>query len=617
MTRWARINVFLIFTIPQLGLSSNEASSALRGGQHTLQEKERSLGSEDEYYQFHTGEFSEADRKFPLYVSLPAVGALTLISAFFTLLTQGLMGMDTIGLEIVEKGDDEKMALYASKIKKVRSSNSNQLMCTLMLGNVLTNATLAILAADALTLPIGLGVAVVLTLLFGEVLPQAAFARHTLQVGARMVPLGEALVLLLYLFTYPLAMILNLSNKEMGAVRQRTQLIERLQVLSEREHQLAAADEIAKKVAEGALLFRNRSTDDVMTPLEDAYMLPSSTRLGYTTIRQIFETGFTRIPVYGQHKNDYKGLLVTKDLMLADPEDEMKLGDFITIFNRKVETFYRDTKLVEVLNKFKKGGTHMGLVREVNIENDTNPYYEIRGVVTLEDVIEEILQDEIVDETDVFKDVDKQVKVNDGRESRVLNLAVFNPLWKSRREQLSREEVTTIASHLERVCFFDTGEESKLCLSIQAVEWLVAKCGVQNRTRATPPGVQAIAEEDILYEKGKEADKCTLILQGRVGIRAGRDEFRAEAGAFSVLARDALVPGAVFFSDYRAFLGTETVRLVQIAKVNFLEARELDRDKAQLAQAITDLAAEQQGYQSVRKTTNDYNKEGSPQMATL
>merc|ERR1719482_550276 len=129
------------------------------------------------------------------------------------------------------------------------------------------------------------------------------------------------------------------------------------------------------------------------------------------------------------------------------------LGDFINIFNRKVETFTLDTKLVEVLNKFKFGGTHMGLVREVNIECDTNPHFEIRGVVTLEDVIEEILQDEIVDETDVYKDVDNQVKVLDGRETRVLNLAVFNPLWKSRKERLSAEEVATIASHLERVVF--------------------------------------------------------------------------------------------------------------------------------------------------------------------
>merc|ERR1712202_65506 len=88
---------------------------------------------------------------------------------------------------------------------------------------------------------------------------------------------------------------------------------------------------------------------------------------------------------------------------------------------------------------------------------------------------------------------------------------------------------------------------------------------------------------------------CTLILQGRVGIRAGRDGFRSEAGAFSVLARDALAPGTSFVADYSAFLLTKTVRLVSITKVNFLEAMVLDKDKPLLAQAVTNLAAEVAG----------------------
>merc|ERR1719469_1663428 len=159
-----------------------------------------------------------------------------------------------------------------------------------------------------------------------------------------------------------------------------------------------------------------------MTPLDDSYMLDTETRLSYDTIRDIFETGYSRVPVYGRDKHDYRGLLYTKDLMLADPEDEMKLGDFIQIFQRKVETFFKTTKLVEVLSIFKKGGTHMGLVRVPNTKETTDSYFEVVGVLTLEDVVEEILQDEIVDETDVYVDVDKGVRVADGRNKRELNL---------------------------------------------------------------------------------------------------------------------------------------------------------------------------------------------------
>merc|ERR1719375_1433745 len=171
-------------------------------------------------------------------------------------------------------------------------------------------------------------------------------------------------------------------GKDLGIIYSSSELIEMVKL----QVSLGAADlesgMMAKQVVEGAVSFREKRVCDVMTPLNDAYMLSVDTCLGYDTIREIFHTGFSRIPVYGTDKHDYVGLLCTKDLMLADPEDEMKLGDFIKIFDRKSNTFNMDTTLLQALNFFKKGKTHMGLVRKTHADAE-HLGFSILGVLTL------------------------------------------------------------------------------------------------------------------------------------------------------------------------------------------------------------------------------------------
>merc|ERR1719310_992205 len=135
-------------------------------------------------------------------------------------------------------------------------------------------------------------------------------------------------------------------GKDLGIIYSSSELIEMVKLQVSLGATDLEAGKMAKQVVEGAVNFRNKRVVDIMTPLNDAYMLSIDTRLGYDTIREIFHTGFSRVPVYGTDKHDYRGLLCTKDLMLADPEDEMRLGDFIKIFDRKANSFKMSTKLV-------------------------------------------------------------------------------------------------------------------------------------------------------------------------------------------------------------------------------------------------------------------------------
>lgn len=533
---------------------------------------------------------------FPLVVGLLLIAILLMLSGIFSGLTLGLMGLDTITLQMVQRGGDAEMAKYAAMIMPVRCKG-NQLLCTLMLGNAAVNAALAILTAEITGGLVGFLVSTAMIVIFGEILPQAACSRCALQAGSRAVPLVRCLMAVFYILTKPMSVVLDcLLGQEMGTTHNRTALMDMLQL----QIQLGAADEtegkIAKQITEGALNFRDKLVRDVMTPLQNAYMLSHETRLDYETIRELFERGFSRVPVFGKDQNDYRGLLYTKDLMLADPEDEMKLGDFISIFGRKVETFFQDDKLVKVLNAFKKGGTHMGLVREVDSSVDVDAHFKVRGVLTLEDVMEEILQEEIVDETDVYMDVEKEVRVT-RHTSRDFHLGVFNPFWKKHEERLSCEEVGAIATHLGRVMFC---EGSGMELSRRAIEWLVRSSTVENRHRASTLGAEAL-EIDKLYHYGRATSVCTLVLQGRLTMLAGRDSFPTEAGAFTVLAREALCAGQPFRPDFTAFVGTQKARFLSISKAVYLEARDLDQEPLTLEHSMSQLAAETVGETSSKE----------------
>jgi len=76
--------------------------------------------------------------------------------------------------------------------------------------------------------------------------------------------------------------------------------------------------------------------------------------------------------------------------------------NFVHIFGRGVHRVWPDSNLGDVLQAFKKGRMHLALVHDVNNSGEGDPFYESKGVVTLEDIVEEILQDKIYDESDII-----------------------------------------------------------------------------------------------------------------------------------------------------------------------------------------------------------------------
>ena len=511
---------------------------------------------------------SDADFRIVQYFM---IAILVCFSALFSGLTLGLLGLDKIGLQIVMSGDNGHLAEKAAKIAPIRD-NGNLLLCTLLLGNVAVNASLSILMADLTSGLFGFIFSTITIVIFGEIIPQAACSRYALDIGAFCVPIVQVLIYLLYVFTKPLSIVLDIwLGDEIGTIHTRQELSELLRIHVDH----GAMDEETGNVAQGAIKYQNMLVKDVMTDIGKCYMLSASDNLNFKKITEIFRSGFSRIPVYEKNKDDIIGLLLVKDLIFVDPEDETPIRNFIQIFGRSFLLCWPDQKLGDTLRLFKKGGSHMAIVRDVkDDESGGDPYYVISGVITLEDILEEIIGDEIVDETDVA--VNNIDEISNGPSTFDYDRLRLLDSGKLEYEKITSKEAAAIGSHLiknvpqlHRDCNGNT-----LQLTDNDVACLLDQCPVYDLTRSGD-GYSEIHDSDLLFRKGESCDYMILVLTGKLIVLAGRDRFRSEAGPWTILGADALVmpEDSSYTPDFSAYIATETLRCVRISREEFQKAK--------------------------------------------
>jgi metal transporter CNNM len=182
------------------------------------------------------------------------------LSALFSGLTLGLLGLDKMGLQIVIGGDDLVAAKYAKAILPVRE-NGNQLLCTLLLGNVSVNSMLSILMADMTSGVVGFLSSTIMIVIFGEIIPQASCSRHALKVGYYSLPVVKFFILVFYFAAYPLGYLLDkLLGDDIGTIHSRTELRKMLELHVKH----GAVDVDSGGVMDGALRYRDMMVKEVV-----------------------------------------------------------------------------------------------------------------------------------------------------------------------------------------------------------------------------------------------------------------------------------------------------------------------------------------------------------------
>lgn len=179
-----------------------------------------------------------------------------------------------------------------------------------------------------------------LVFLVGEVLPAAVSGRWALALAPRALGLSRLAVLLTLPVALPVGQLLELAARP-GRLRERVLELAR------------GGGDPYSDLSKGVL--RYRTVEDVLTPLEDCFMLDSGTVLDFGVLAGIMQSGHTRIPVYEEERSNIVDMLYLKDLAFVDPEDCTPLSTITRFYNHPLHFVFNDTKLDAVLEEFKRG----------------------------------------------------------------------------------------------------------------------------------------------------------------------------------------------------------------------------------------------------------------------
>ena len=477
---------------------------------------------------------------------------LICLSGLFSGLTLGLLGLDPIGLEIIMSGDT-KDSMYARSILPIRKKG-NQLLCTLLLGNVLVNSALSIIMANITSGVIGLVLSTTCIVIFGEIIPQSTCSRYSLLIGYKTRWITQILLIILSPIAFPMSFILDkFFGDEVGMIYSNTEL-KKLVKIHEKE-QLAELQTCVANIMTGALNLETKFVKDVMMPWDNVYKININDRLNFEILLEIFKKGYSRIPVFSNNSNEdveIVGILFVKELILLDPEDEIPVSSIINTFEHQILKVATDYKLNIMLNDFCSGKGHIAIVKEKTTNNMGLFTEKNVGIVTLEDLLEFILQVDIIDETDIALNRNKQDKY---RKFDMNKLKLFD-YRRKKPDFISPQEIKAVVHHLKYTYHFfrtiPSNSIENLIQNSKVIEVLYPDNSNKNFTMIKSPYDMIEQNGLMVYKKNEKSNFMSVILDGKLEIHSGKNDFLSEVSRWFVLCPD------IFESVYKSYMNHTT-----------------------------------------------------------
>ena len=326
--------------------------------------------------------------------SLIAMILLLIGSAFFSSVETAFTSFNKIRLKsLAQAGDKKAQAVLALE------SKYDKLITGILIGNNIVNISLSSIATiffidilsnnESIAATVSTIVTTVAVLIFGEISPKVIARQNADKLAIFFAPLVKFILVILT----PLTLIFGgwsaLMSKIFRSKEQNTITEEELITIVEEAQEDGTLEDDESNLIRSAIEFSDVSAGDILTPRVDICAIPRDASV--EEIAKIFiETSYSRLPVYDEDIDDIIGILHEKDFFIAYHNNNKTITKHI----KKPVHVSEHIKIADLLQTLKAKKCHMAIV--------VDEFGGTMGIVTMEDIIEELIGD-VWDEHDEVK----------------------------------------------------------------------------------------------------------------------------------------------------------------------------------------------------------------------
>ena len=327
-------------------------------------------------------------------MSIVLVSIVSLILVGFSAVCSGL-NVALMSLDLPDLQRKAKLGnIHAKRVLPYRRNPHLALAAILLTNIAAVSATSLVLESVFVGIVAGI-IATLGTVIFGEILPQALFSRRALLYCSRFRFVMQIMIIVTYPISKPLQLLLDsLFKSEPARLQSRHELGIMINEHIGQEESELDNDEV--EIIRGALQLSEKKVRDIMQPIKNVFWLSLDTPLTDKKIDEIKDAGRSRMPIFNKALTQCYGVLLMKELVDIDFDEHTYRVDDLNL--HPVRPIGSRTALDTLLRRFITSGTHL-----MPVEKDD----QIIGIVTIEDLIEEIVGHEIEDETDRHRQLTK------------------------------------------------------------------------------------------------------------------------------------------------------------------------------------------------------------------